>query len=154
MDEKTEGLPPSKYLRYFQENAGKLRTLAQLTGDLLIVERIQFPEKKTAGGIYVPVAQNQLSAITNNMPCFFRVLLVGQGYYDDETGEDVLLEVNQGDIIQLPGASANIFSSFPMLQNADNNTIGVARAADIQWRFHGEASFMEFITGLNAAVAS
>lgn len=153
---KSLELPPSKYIAYFRENGPRLKELAQLTGDFLIVEKIKFPAKKTRSGLIVEAHSNQLSSITSNIPNFFRVLLVGEGYYDD-TGEEtkeIPLEVNQGDIIQLPSASANIFSSFPLLQTADTDTLGVARAADIQWRFHGEDKFLEFLNGLNAVVAT
>jgi co-chaperonin GroES (HSP10) len=145
-------LPKSKYLSYFIENGARLREQSQLVGDLLFVEKIKFPEKKVGGIIIADNTHKQLGTILGDQPTFFRVLLVGNGYYDDDTKEDVPLDINQGDIILTGAVSAKVFSSFPMLETTETDVLGVTRHGDIQWRFKGEEAFLEFLTTFNSSV--
>lgn len=145
-------LPPSKYLNYFIENRARLQEETQLIGDIMFVEKIKFPEKKVGSIIIADHSGKQINSMLADQPAFFRVLLVGSGYYDDETKADVPLDINQGDIILTGAVSAKIFGSFPMLETTETDVLGVARHGDIQWRFKTEEAFTRFLTSFNSSV--
>lgn len=145
-------LPASKYLPYFVNNKEKISSTLELTGDLLLVERVRFPEKRV-GSIFIADSRKVMTGgFTTETPEFFRVLFVGKGYYDEETGKDVPLDINQGDIVYLPAASVKIWSSFPLLETTDSDVLGITRHGDVQIRWKSEKEFIEYLTGFNQAV--
>lgn len=149
----TNPLPPSRYLSYFEAHAGKLRQAMKLVGDVILVERVKFPEAKSAGGIiFVDHAAKQINSTFSDRPVFYRVLLPGEGYYNDETNEPVPLDVKQGDIVLASTVGVKLFSSFPLLEAYEADTIGITREAEITWRFLGEGAFVDTLHGLNQAV--
>lgn len=134
--------PESLYLSWFQSNAERIRQETNLIGDLLLVERIKMPEKKTASGIIIAdKAYNQLNAMHADVPSFYRVLLCGAGFYDDTSKEGVPLETQSGDIIQTGSISVKVYSSLPLLEAYEADTIGITRESEIQWRFKTEEAF-------------
>jgi co-chaperonin GroES (HSP10) len=145
-------MPVSKYLPYFVTNRAALTESAQLIGDIILVEKIKFPERRVGGIILQDHSRNQLNTMMGDQPSFYRVLLPGAGYYDDETKADVPLDIDQGDIILTGALSVKLFSTFPGLETTDSDAIGITRHADIQWRFKTEESFVRFIEGFNLGV--
>jgi hypothetical protein len=146
-------LPQSKYLKYFQDNIGGITEASQLTGDILLVEKIKFPERRVGGIILdTGMGRNQVTGFSSNVPLFFRVLHTGAGFYNDDTGEDVPLDIERGDIVLCASVSVNVFSSFPMLETSDSDVIGLTRHSEVQWRFRGEKAFLDFLAGLNGSM--
>lgn len=145
-------LKPSKFLPFFKENLTSIRENAQLIGDMMIVERIKFPEKKV-GSLFIADSKHiQSTGLTSEVPEFYRVLLVGEGYYDDETGKDVPLEIEQGDIVHASSVSVRVWSSFPLLEVTEADILGKMRYSDVQWKFKSEESFLKFLNDFNQSV--
>lgn len=152
MESNLTKLTKSKYLDYFVSNQSVIRAEAKLIGDLLLVEKIVFPEKKIGSLIMADMGQKQLGSMLSDMPTFYRVLLTGEGYYNDETGEDVPVECKPGDIILTGSASVRTWSSFPILETSDSNIIGLTRYSDVQWHFESEETFIARLNHLNQAI--
>lgn len=146
-------VPKSKYLPFFQENQKRIRELAKLSGDTLLVERIQFPELRTKSGIIITDSRKiQTTGLTCEIPLFYRVLLVGEGYYDDETKADEPLDIEPGHIIHTGAVSVKLWSSFPLLQTTDADILGVTRYGDAIWTWKSEEEFVRFLRDFNEAV--
>lgn len=148
-----ETLAPSRYLPFFKEHGPSLKESMKLTGDILLVERMKFPESKTASGIILASSishANTVNGIGADKPGFYRVLHIGEGYTDN--GADVPLEVEPGDVVLLGAVSVKLFSLFPLLEAYEPDSIGIARETDIQIRFHGEDKFLKFLGDFNSAV--
>lgn len=145
-------LEKSKYLPFFIANRERLAPEMNLYGDILLVERIKFPEKKL-GSLFIPDAgKNQVGGLTSENLVFYRVLLVGQGYYDPDTGKDEPLDIEQGAIIYTPAGGVKVWSSFPMLETTDSDVLGVTNHANIQIRWKTQEAFEKFLTDFNIAV--
>jgi co-chaperonin GroES (HSP10) len=149
---KAVALPPSLYLPYFEANRDWLKDHVTLVGDILLVERIRFPEKKIGSIILADRTANQVNTLLSNQPTFYRVLHVGNGYYDDETKQDEPLEVQPGHVVLTGSVSANIFSYFPMLEVTDSDVLGVTRYSDVQAHIKSEEAFVQFLGALNSSV--
>jgi hypothetical protein len=78
--------------------------------------------------------------------------MVGRGYYDPETGQDTPIDANQGGIIYTGAASVKVWSSFPGLETADSDVLGVTRHGDVQMSWKSEQSFIEFLNRFNVRV--
>lgn len=146
-------IPASKYLPFFRERGPGLHSTMEISGDIILVERMKFPEAKTASGIILASdtrAANTLNGIGADKPGFFRVLHVGEGFTDGD--KDIPLDVNAGDIILVGAVSVKLFSLFPMLEAYEPDSIGITREADIQIRFKGEDHFIQFLGEFNTAV--
>jgi co-chaperonin GroES (HSP10) len=144
-------IPPSKYLDYFKENRAQFKEQFELIGDIILVERVTFEHITASGLVLARDTRNQINSIAADEPHFYRVLLPGEGYYDDETKEPVALNVQQGDFILVPSTSVKFFSIFPRLEGYEPSSIGVTRESEIQWRFKGEESFAHFTREFNQA---
>lgn len=145
-------LPKSKFLPFFKDNLSSIRESSQLIGDMMIVERIKFPEKKV-GSLFIADSKHiQSTGLTSEVPEFYRVLLAGEGYYDDETGKDVPLEVEQGDIVHASSVSVRVWSSFPFLEVTEADILGKMRFSDVQWKFKSEEAFLKFLNQFNNTV--
>ncbi len=142
----------SKYLPFFIQNRTQLAETLELVGDLLLVERIKFPEKKV-GSLFIPDSRKiQSGGFTSEIPEFYRVLLVGKGYYDVESGKPQELDINQGDIIYTSAGSVKLWSSMPLLETSDTDVIGITRHGDIHLRWKTEEAFMAFLNDFNKSV--
>lgn len=149
MVQNTE-IQPSRYLDFFIENRTTFKEAFELVGDAVLVERIKFPEARTASGIILAEnVKNQVGTMLADRPSFYRVLLPGEGFYDDETGEDRPLNCQSGDVVLIASAGVRIFSSFPLLTGYETDSIGVTRDSEIIWRFKGEANFVRILGELD-----
>lgn len=141
-------MTPSKYLekaKAVRELKGKSYTL---NGDFLLVERAKVEEVKTASGLILHTEfKQQRDGLFDNMPEFVRVLDVGAGYYD-ESGKDVPLDVQVGDIILVGRASVKWLSVLEV-PNYEPFSIGITRETEIQLRFHGDEGYKAFMAALN-----
>jgi co-chaperonin GroES (HSP10) len=144
-------IPASRYLPYFKEYGPKLSETMEVSGDILLVERMKFPETKTASGLILATdsaAARTMNGIGADKPGFYRVLHVGAGFVGED-GADVPLDVKPGDVILIGAVSVKLFSMFPLLEAYEPDSIGITRETDIQIRFHGEDNFIEFLKSFN-----
>jgi co-chaperonin GroES (HSP10) len=142
----------SLYLKRFQ-NLDDTRSIHfLLKGNLILVEKLPEPEKRTKGGIILPSdnSHRQLNSIGADAPNFCVVLQVGEGYYNDN---GVLIEdsmdVKVGDIVLLPKLSIKYFSIFADLEDYKPDTIGIAKETEIQMIFNQVEGYYEYFRQLN-----
>jgi co-chaperonin GroES (HSP10) len=147
-----QNIPKSRYLDFFQQNKEVIREHLEIIGDVILVEKVKFPEARTASGIYITDYKGQINTLNADKPHFYRVLMPGEGYYDDTTKESQPLNAQQGDIILVGSISVKIFSSFPLLEAYEADSIGITRESEIQMRFKGEDNFVRFLGDFNKAV--
>lgn len=142
----------SLYLERFQ----KLPKMpATLRGNLILVEKIPEPEKKTKAGIILPSdnSHRQLNSIGADAPNFCIVLQVGEGYVSDEgTLVPDSMETKPGDIVLLPKLSIKYFSQFADLDDYKPDTIGIAKETEVQMLFRGEGEYLEYFNQLNTVI--
>jgi len=122
-----------------------------LIGDVLLVSRIKLPEPKSEGGLVLAsssiTGHKQITGFDSNKPIFLKVLATGKGYYDEESGKDVPLDVEAGNIIEVGANSVVFFSSFGnIVDNMDSGTgVGITREAEIRIRFPNQETFEKFL---------
>jgi len=142
-----EALPKSAYLERFKNLN---RQGIEIIGDAILVERIKEAEKKTASGIIIGIdVKNQLGTFAQDRPHWVRVLAVGEGYYNDDTGEPSPLNAQPGDIALVSQVSVKWFSTFGDLNGYQADTIGLTRDSEIQIRFKGEEGYRTTFRSLN-----
>ena len=147
-------IPVSQYLSYFLANRPTVDSLMTITGDIMLVEKMAFPEPRTASGIIMASGSHgkAFNSLEADKPNFYRVLAVGAGFYDDDTGKDVAVDTQPGSIVLLGSVSVKLFSQFPLQEAYVPDTIGIAREMDVQIKFKTEAEFVQFLTSFNGAV--
>jgi hypothetical protein len=153
----------SKYLKAFQQTAESQRPDYQLIGDFLLVELIPDDEFKTKSGIILQtdLSKSQTNGIHTDKPTFVRVLMTGEGYFDDSDKMDdedasegprtIPLESQPGDIALVGRTSIKFFSVFGKLVSYGETQLGLCRESDIQMRFKGQEGFDRFFGALNQA---
>lgn len=132
------------YLNAFQHLQANGAQYFTLIGDNIIVEEVAKEELKTASGIIIASSDKhrQVNTVEDARPLLVRVLLVGQGYYDDVTGESQSLGVNPGDILLVGKLGVKWLSSFgPLTLQEGGLMIGLIREAEIQQIFSGEEGY-------------
>lgn len=138
----------SRYLAAFK-NVDMSALTHELVGDALLVEKITQEEIKTAGGIIMATSSKQVGSISSDLPTFVHVLSVGKGYYNDETGEPVELNVQAGDIVLVGSLSVKWFSMLEV-DGYEPFSIGLSREAEIQLRFKGLEGYQNYFKALNS----
>lgn len=124
-----------------------------LYGDVLIVEEVTAELPKTKSGLVMATGrEKQIDGLELNKPVFVRVLAVGAGYYDEETGEDVPPEVQVGDIVLVGPMSVKWFSYFGNLISTATSRLGLTRESEIQMRFKGQEGYDKAFEILNSSL--
>lgn len=145
-----------KYLKAFQAAIEAEPETMTVIGDCILVELIPDEEHKTKSGLVLaPGAQNQINGLSADKPSFVRVLVTGQGYYDDSDDKiekSVPLDSKPGDIVLVGRTSIKPFSVFGRLLNYGEKTLGLIRESDIQIRFRGQEGYDRFFDALNRAI--
>jgi co-chaperonin GroES (HSP10) len=143
----------SKYLDRFQLMAKEAKEAFQLIGDYILVEKIPVKEKKTAGGIILSLEDNgrQKNSLAQDLPTLVRVILVGEGYYDDETKSPIELNVKPGDIGLVGALSTKWFSDLE-ISDYKPYEIGLTREEEIKFLFRGQEGYERAFGLLNQGV--
>lgn len=142
----------SKYLEAFQ--AEGLSDLVELYGDAILVEIPKDEPIKTSSGIYIATTEKVgLDSLSKDKPYFVHVIAVGKGYYDEETHEDVPLNVQPGDIILIGANSAKRFSHMEV-NGYEAYSIGLTRESEIQLRFKGLDAYNRYFELINSTIKS
>lgn len=139
------------FLSVFQKLAAQNNGDMTIVGDTLLVEDlntgpvtkdIKGPDGKVTKLILETTLTNkQIGSIQDDRPLYVRVLAVGQGFYDSETGKDVPLDVQVGDILLLGKLSVRWLSTFGPLIREGGNSIGICRESDKILQFRGQAGY-------------
>lgn len=145
------------YVKQFKALASNASEFYELIGDCILVEKTvedsDVREKTLAGGQKLYLADDRkhvVGSMKENRPIWVRVLAVGKGFYNDETKEDVPLNVNVGDIVLVSQMSTKWFSEFGEMQDYKPEWVGLTRESEIQLRFKGESGYNKAFEVLNA----
>ena len=125
------------YVKAFNALQEQCKGLYKLTGDNLIVEELPKEELKTASGIVISATINarQIDSIEDNRPMLVRVLLVGEGYYDED-GKPVDLDVKPGDICLIGKLGVKWMSSiFDVFIQEGATKVGLSKESEIQFNY-------------------
>lgn len=143
--------PKPKYLAAFEKMAAEGKDLYQLQGEFIIVEEFGEEEVKSAGGIIMTASKKNADGFGQNRPTLVRVVAVGEGYYDEETKEDLPLNVKPGDIILVGGQSVKWLSYFGPIISSEGARIGISSAAEVQLKFNGQEGYEQVFQLLESA---
>jgi len=135
------------YLEAFKKTKADAVDSYQLHGDHLLVEKLDQREMLPKSAIEIVDGGRQINTMSASKPVFARVLLVGEGYYDeDEDGKETITpcDVEEGDIILVGQNSIGQFSSFGKLNTYGKLEIGITRATEIMLKWRGSEGFDEF----------
>lgn len=142
----------SKYLHLFNEIETRYSDCHELIGDCIYVEELPEPEVKTASGIVLTTNTGRVKeGITDNKPRFVLVLAVGKGFYDPETGKDVPVGVQPGDVVIVPSLGVEWFNVFGDLVCDAGHRIGLTRESEIRHRFKGAENYGKILGVLRRA---
>lgn len=106
----------------FKKEFDKLQELGEgtfvLRGSTIVVEILDDEELKTKGGIIIATDSRQVkgNSIEQNKLQVGRILMVGQGYWNDETQTREALEATPGAVVILPQYGSQVISMFPGIQ--------------------------------------
>lgn len=151
----------SKYLRAFGRLKEQCAQDYVLLGDTLLVEEIpnaavtkdiQTHDGKKVSLILESGGNKKLDGLEMNKPVFVRVLAKGEGYFDAETGTDVTLDVEPGDVVLVGRMSVNWFSVFGTLVSTSEAQLGLTRESEIKMRFKSQAAYDRCFAALSAAM--
>jgi co-chaperonin GroES (HSP10) len=105
----------SKYLSFFTNLCEVQPNFYKLYGSRILVEVLPEPELKTEGGLFVGKAGNFRTDTEENKFTAAVVIATGNGYFDDESGEDVPLDVKPGQVVEVVRSGLRRYSSHPIL---------------------------------------
>ncbi len=118
----------SKYLKQMQQ-ASRLT----LRGNRIIVELLPKEEFKTTGGLILAAPKtDHKSTLEANRLELGIVVKVGEGYFDEETGDDVAMDVKPGQVVALSRYGLRLLSNFPGFSNYEIDTMAICRDTDVQ----------------------
>lgn len=105
----------SKYLSFFTQLREVQPNFYKLFGSRILVEALPEEELKTAGGLYVGKAGNFRTDTEENKFTAAVVIAVGEGYFDDESGEEIPLSVKPGQVVEVVRSGLRRYSNHPIL---------------------------------------
>lgn len=118
----------SKYLSQFD----RVKNDYKLQGNRLLVEQLPKEEIKSAGGLILAATQSDhRSTLDQNRACLAIVLAVGKGYYSEETGEDVAIGIEVGNIVLISTYGLRSYSTFPGVVDYVHDTVALIRDSDV-----------------------
>lgn len=121
-----------------------------LRGSSILVEILRDEEIKTESGIVIAQDSKQVrGSIDEHRLKVGRVLLVGEGYYD-ESGDTVPLDTAEDDIVILPKYSLSEISVWPGLHGTVNGRLAVIKEDAILFKYNGEEGYNAAKEILNA----
>lgn len=114
-----------------------------LYGDALLVEEVPEEEVETKSGLILSTGDKKMvDGVEANKPCFVRVVAIGAGFTDEDSGEDVPLDVAEGDIVLVGKLSVSWLSTFGRIfTHEGQQRLGLTRESEIKLRLKGEAGY-------------
>jgi co-chaperonin GroES (HSP10) len=147
---ETEALTESKFLKDFTAVAAEVMEKVRLKGSYILVERLPEGERKTKSGIILTNQDNQVGTLSDNLPAFYVVLAVGEGYDVDSEGNKPELDVKPGNVILLPRQGVNLFSTFgEFSKQGSHGMIGISLDSEAQMIFEDLTAFKNYFEDLN-----
>lgn len=119
----------SKYLAAFQRLKATANEHFILNSDRLIVEILPKEELKK-GSIIMAPPKDMRSMTEENRAVLVLVLLVGEGYVDDD-GNDIPVKYQPGEILMVPFNSLRHYTQFPMLLDYTANELAQTREGEV-----------------------
>lgn len=124
------------------------RPYIKLTGNYLIVERVEVGEIKTASGLIASIDPgNQMNTISASMPLMVHVLAVGEGYLGED-GSEAELDTKPGDILMVGKNSVKWFPTLP-LNGYSADSVGITSEAETQIRWSGVDGYERYHRALS-----
>ena len=144
----------SKYLDRFNKVTEDKDTMegVKLYGDKFLVEVISNDEIRSAGGLILETPSNQRSDTNSLKAKIGIVLMVGAGYYDDDTGEDIPLDLKPGNIVLLSDMGLRYYTTFPGILEYTAKGIALSRETEIHMKFEDADAFEKYQSKLNEGI--
>lgn len=137
----------SKYLKMFKKLAPED---IRLRGNRLLIEILPQPEVTTKGGLVVATSLSDHRTSTRDNAADIGVVLVaGEGYYDDETGDPVKMDIQPGNVVLISKFGMRVFSMFAGLQEYTSETIALARDSDCHAVWNSLEEYERYVERLN-----
>ena len=134
-----------QYLNEFK-SAAKLFTLS---GNRILVERLDTGEIKSKGGIILAESTAYKSDLKSHKPLVCMVLAVGEGYTQEDKDEKIPLDVKPGDVVVLNALGVSFFSTLPGVASYTEMRVGITSESDVQMRFASLEHFEEYTKVFN-----
>ena len=131
----------------FEKEFSALRELGPeafvLRGSSIIVEIMPDEEIKTAGGLIMATSTDHIkgNSIEQHKLRVARVLMVGEGYYDEEKEGYEPLDVKVGAVVIVPPYSPEYISVFPGIQRPTGNKLAFVKFAQILALFPSQEAY-------------
>lgn len=125
----------SKYLSKFTRLQKEGADLFRLNGNRLLIEVLPKEELKKGSIVIATSIKGHKTDTTENMATLAVVLLVGAGYYDDESGEDLPIDLKPGNVVLLSNYAMKYYSQFPGLADYTENEIALTRDEEVHMVF-------------------
>ncbi len=139
----------------FDKEFGTLRELGEkvfvLRGSTLIVEIMPEQELKTKGGLIMsaPTDHRRGDSINAHKLEIGRVVMAGEGYWDEDTKTMLPLEAQAGAIVILPQYSTSILSMFPGINKPTANKLAMVKMGDVLAYYPSAEAFEKAQAKLN-----
>lgn len=133
-----------KYLESFK----KASQFFELSGNKILIERLELGEVKSAGGIIMVENVKMHSDLKLHKPLIGIVLATGKGYFDASDESYSELEVKVGNVIILNANGASFFSVVPGLTDYSANKIGISTESDVQFTFESMDAYNNYVEAL------
>lgn len=133
-----------QYLEAFKKAAAHF----ELSGNKILIERLELGEVKSAGGIIMVENTKVHPDLKLHKPLIAVVLATGKGYFDASDESYTPLEVVPGNIIILNSNGASFFSVVPGLTNYSANKVGISTESDIQFTFKDLEQYEAYVEAL------
>lgn len=131
------------YLEKFGSARGR-KDLFRLNGGRVIVEILDEGEIKTKGGLFVPESSHARSDVVMNKAVVAQVVLIGEGYFDPDTGKESPIDLEPGEVVVVNEMGLRFYSKFPGLDHYAQNSLAMMTEDDVQMRFPSLAAYTEF----------
>lgn len=131
----------------FEKDFNTLRELGKdvfvLRGSTLIVEIQPEQELKTAGGLYMAPVSDHVrgQSINAHKLEIGKVLMAGEGYWNEETKATEPLEAQPGAIVILPQYSTSTLSMFPGIPRPTGNKLAMVKMGDVLAYYPSKEAF-------------
>lgn len=136
----------SEYINKFKEAAPYF----QLTGNKLLIERIEVGEIKTKSGLIIGATDQVRADLRIQKPHVGIVVAVGEGYYDSETNTTIPCDIKVGNVVQLNSLGVQYLSVLPGIAGYAGQKIGITTEADVQSKFASIEDYQKYTEIFNA----
>jgi co-chaperonin GroES (HSP10) len=133
----------TKFFNAFQKLRETGKDLYKLRGNQLLIELVEEDVKasKTSSIIIAEDVRQVHGGAKENAGLVGIVLDRGEGYYDEDTGETVELDVKVGDVVLVPKYAISQYSTFPGIIGPVYNKIALCVESEIKMYYKGQDAY-------------